>query len=169
MKERFLKTVDLLSLQAGNFGAVLTAIAIVIMIPEVTARYIFGFSFISIQDLVWFLCGAMYAIGGAYTTMKNGHVNVDVVYSQLRMRSRAILDVVSFPFVLLFLVPLLWQGSLGFWDSAKTLEQTVAPWGGPVWLFKLSLPVGTFLIILAELAKFIRSIDSMKKEGSHVR
>ncbi len=168
MKERLLKTIDLLSSQAGNFGAVLTAIAIVIMIPEVIARYIFGVSFISVQDLVWFLCGAMYAIGGAYTTMKNGHVNVDVVYSMLRPRNRAILDLVSFPIVLIFLIPLLWQGSLGFWDSAKTFEQTVAPWGGPVWLFKLTLPVGTFLLILAEFAKFIRSIDTVGKESSHV-
>lgn len=168
MKAVFLKISDSLSLLAGNVGAVLTAAAIIIMIPEVIARYVFDFSFISVQDLVWFLCGAMYAIGGSYTTYKNGHVNVDVVYAQLRPRSRAILDTISFPFVLLFLIPLLWQGSLGFWDSAKTLEQTVAPWGGPVWLFKMTLPLGTFLLILAELAKFIRNIEIMKKEKSHV-
>ena len=94
-------------------------------------------------------------------------MSVDIIYSRFAPRNRAILDVISFPFVLLFLVPLLWQGSLGFWDSAKTFEQTVAPWGGPVWLFKLTLPLGTFLIILAELAKCIRSIDRVREEKIH--
>ena len=57
MKGLFLKISDSLSLLGGNVGAVLTAIAIVIMLPEVISRYGFGYSFISVQDLVWFLCG----------------------------------------------------------------------------------------------------------------
>ena len=152
------KFIDSISNFSGKASSYLVVGTIVIIIPEVISRYAFGHSFMFVHDLVWFFCGSLYMLGGAYTLLQDGHVKVDIVYAQFKPRTRAILDVITFPFFCAFCGTLAWQGAKGFWSSFEVLETTVTPWGGPIWLFKLMIPVGASLLLLQGLAKFLRDI-----------
>jgi TRAP-type mannitol/chloroaromatic compound transport system permease small subunit len=46
------------------------------------------------------------------------------------------------------------------------MESTVTPWGGPVWLFKLMLPVGASLLLLQGIAEFIKNIMQLTTKES---
>lgn len=158
MIEKILKIIDKISMYAGIVSAILIGIAMILLVPEVISRYFFNHSFMFIHDVATWLCGAMYVLGGGYTLLKNGHVNVDVIYSKFSSRKQAFLDVIGFPVFLAFCLPLAWEGSKLFFDSFKVLEKTVTPWGGPVWLFKLMLPIGTTVLLFQGLANFIRRL-----------
>ncbi len=168
MKKPLIESIDSLSAWSGKISSYLIAATIIVIIPEVIARYAFGYSFMWIHDLVWFFCGALYMLGGAYTLLQDGHVKVDIIYAQFKPRTRAILDMITFTLFCAFCGTLLWQGVKLFWSSFQVLETTVTPWGGPVWLFKLTIPVGAFLILLQGLAKFIRDLKIVRgKEKKH--
>ncbi|MBN1225437.1 MAG: TRAP transporter small permease subunit [Deltaproteobacteria bacterium] len=158
MKKPILKSIDSLSILFGKFCKLMIVATIAAIIPEVISRYLYGRSFVPVHDLVWMFCGTMYMLGGSYTLLQDGHVKVDVIYARFQPRTRAILDIITFPLFCAFCGVLCWQGAKGFWDSFKVLETTVTPWGGPVWLFKLTIPIGAFLLLLQGLAKFIRDL-----------
>ncbi|MFZ7126455.1 MAG: TRAP transporter small permease subunit [Desulfobacterales bacterium] len=158
MQNPLLEIIDRISLFAATIGAFFIAAAIIMLIPEVISRYIFNHSFLFVHDIAIWLCGAMYLLGGAYTLQKNGHVNVDIIYSRFRPRTQALLNLIAYPLFCAFCGVLAWEGSKLFWDSFQVFEKTVTPWGGPVWLFKLTLPLGACLILLQGFAKFVRDI-----------
>jgi len=155
-------SIDALSNWSGKGASFLILATIAVIIPEVIARYAFNHSFLFAHDLVWFLCGTMYVIGGAYTLLREGHVKVDLVYSKFPPRTRAILDVITFFVFALFCGFLVWQGIRGFGTSFKTWELTVTPWGGPVWLLRLMIPVGAFLILLQGINKFVGDLKIIR-------
>jgi len=156
---KFLESINALSNWSGKVFSFLTIATIAVIIPEVIGRYAFTHSFLFVHDLVWFFCGSLYILGGAYTLLRDGHVKVDIVYVKLQPHIRAILDVVTFPIFCCFCVLLIWQGGIGFWEAFKTLEVTVTPWGGPIWLLRLTIPIGASLLLLQGLGKFIRDFN----------
>lgn len=155
---KILTMIDSLSFFAARVGTFFIAATIILLIPEVISRYVFNYSFLFIHDLATWLCGSMYLIGGAYTLYHKGHVNIDIIYSRFQPRTRIILDLITFPLFCAFCGALAWEGGKLFLDSFRVLEKSVTPWGGPVWLFKLALPIGACLILLQGFANFIRNI-----------
>lgn len=160
--EKILASIDTLSNWTGKGASFLILATIAVIIPEVIARYAFNHSFLFAHDLVWFLCGTLYMIGGAYTLLREGHVKVDIIYAKFPPRTRAILDVITFFVFALFVGFLIWQGIRGFLTSFKAWELTVTPWGGPVWFLRLMIPTGAFLILLQGLKKFVVDLKIIK-------
>ena len=134
--EKFLKLIDNLSEGSGKIFSFLTLATVAIIIPEVIARYGFHYSFLFVHEGVWFLCGALYMLGGAYCFYLKGHVNVDVLYGRFQLRKRMLLDLITFPFFLMFCGLLFWQGFLGAYKSIEAWEVTVTPWGGACLAFE---------------------------------
>ena len=157
---KHLKLIDSVSLWCGKISSFLIIATMAIVIAEVISRYGFGHSFMAVFDLVWFLCGAVYMLAAAYTLYFKGHVSVDFLYARFSPRTQAIVDAATFPFFFIFCALLLWQGIIGAADSFRVLETTEAPWGGPVYLIKLMIPLGALVILLQGLAKFIRDLNT---------
>lgn len=163
---RVVNAIDFLSVFFLRVSSILILVVIFLLIPEVISRYIFGSSFLFVHDLATFCCGAMYLLGGAYTLQVKGHVNVDIIYNKFLPRTRIILDIITFPIFFSFCAILTIEGSKLFWDSFRVMESTVTPWGGPVWLFKLMLPVGASLLLLQGIAEFIKNIMQLTTKES---
>lgn len=158
MINRLVSLIDSVSIFFLRISSILILIVILLLIPEVIFRYAFSSSMLFVHDLAAFCSGAMYLLGGAYTLQIKGHVNVDIIYTRFRSRTRAFLDLLTFPVIFAFCTILTIEGSKLFWDSFEVMESTVTPWGGPVWLFKLMLPIGAFLVLLQGIGEFIKNI-----------
>jgi TRAP-type mannitol/chloroaromatic compound transport system permease small subunit len=105
--------------------------------------------------------GALTILSGAYTLKEKAHVNMDLFHMRLSDRGKAIVDVITFPFFLLFACVLLWLG----WDfavrSVMLFEKSISNWHPPIWPVKLMIPLGALLLLLQGLAKFMTDLSTI--------
>lgn len=87
-----------------------------------------------------------------------GHVNVDLLHSQLSPRKRAFMDIFTSLIFFIFTLALLWFGIDMASESISGWETSFSAWNPPVWPVKLAIPVGTGLLVLQGLAKLLEDI-----------
>jgi len=159
--------IDNINEWTGNIVAYLLIPMTCIVSYEVVARYYFNAPTIWTMEMSEYLLVALGALGGGYTLLNRGHVNVDVVYIRMSERQRAIVDCITFCLFFAFIVAFVWQS----WEAAiKALRiRGYSPsfWGPPVYPIKALLPIGAFLLLLQGVAKFIRDLAFAIK-GEHI-
>jgi TRAP-type mannitol/chloroaromatic compound transport system permease small subunit len=112
-----------------------------------------------------FLFAGAVMLGGAYTLLHGSHVKMDVVYTRLSTRGRAILDIVTFAVFLFFMVIVIWKSGHVAWKAIEIMEKTESAWGPIIWPARAAITVGTFMLLLQGLAKFIRDILTVAGRG----
>ncbi len=120
-------------------------------------RYAFGLGSNAWLELQWYLFAAIFLLGAGYTLRHNGHVRVDVFYSQFSPRTQAWVDLLG---AALFLLPvmllILWLSWDGFMLSWQSQEWSPDEGGLIRWPVRLLLPLGAFLLILQGLSEMIK-------------
>jgi TRAP-type mannitol/chloroaromatic compound transport system permease small subunit len=130
-----------------------------VMLYDVIARYAFNAPTQFAFELTLFIWAYACLLGGGYVLLHKAHVNVDVFYSRLPLRGRAIIDICTAPILFIFVGVLLWQGWAVFWNSFSFLEHsTVSRWNPPIYPVKIALPIGAGLVLLQALVKLIKDI-----------
>ena len=162
-----LNAIDSISEWTGKVVSFMIAIAVVAMSYEVVARYVFNAPTIWSYEVTYSLCGTAAIIGGAYTLRHRAHVNVDIVYSHIPRRGKAVLDMVSSVIFFAFVGILVWKGAGFALKSLRFLEHSDSLWAPPLYPFKIALFIGASLIALQGLAKFIRDL-TMAVTGKEV-
>ena len=153
-----LNTIDSISEWSGRIIIFLLPIVVLEMTYEVVVRYGFNAPTEWSYEVTIFGCGTIIIIGGAYTLLHKGHVNVDLVYSHLSLRRKAILDLISSVLFFLYVGVLVWLGGKIGVKSVMFFEHSDSLWAPPLYFFKMALPVGASLLLLQGLAKFIRDL-----------
>lgn len=125
-----------------------------VIVLEITLRSIFGKPTIWAHETSIMLFGVYSILAGAYALRYRAHVNMDLFYSRLSPRGKAILDMATFPLFLVFCAILLWQGTAFAWRSIGLREVSVSYWGPPIWPVKCTIVIGAFLILLQGIGKF---------------
>ncbi|MGD8564298.1 MAG: TRAP transporter small permease subunit, partial [Desulfarculaceae bacterium] len=62
---------------------------------EVVLRYVFNSPTVWANELTQMLFGAYVILSGAYIMRWGGHVNVDILYSRLSDKTRAVMDIAT--------------------------------------------------------------------------
>jgi TRAP-type mannitol/chloroaromatic compound transport system permease small subunit len=156
--EYFLRYTDWVNAKFGWLVAFLICPLLFIMIWEIVMRYFFNRPSIWAYETSLFMYGGYIVLAGAYTLLAKGHVNVDIIWGRLSMRGRAIIDICTAGFALLYLGVLFWtslQVTIKAWQIKET---TMTYWAPPYYPLRTTVPVGCFLFILQALAKLIRDI-----------
>src|SRR6201994_1213498 len=116
--QRFLHAIDEISTWVGKTAAWLIIILMLVVCIEVFKRYIMNAPTSWIFDLDNMLYGSLFMLCGAYTLAQNAHVRGDFLYSSMRPRTQAALDIVLY---LVFFIPgiaaLIFAGSFYAADS----------------------------------------------------
>src|ERR1700675_1480957 len=94
--ERFLHTIDGISTWFGKAAAWLIIGLMSVVCIEVFKRYIMNMPTAWIFDLDNMLYGTAFMLCGAYTLAQNAHVRGDFLYSSMRPRMHATLDLVLY-------------------------------------------------------------------------
>jgi TRAP-type mannitol/chloroaromatic compound transport system permease small subunit len=100
--QSFLHTVDGISTWAGKAVAWLIMILMAVVCVEVFKRYIMNSPDAWIFDIDNMLYGTLFMLCGAYTLAQNAHVRGDFLYSSMRPRVQASLDIVLY---VVFFIP----------------------------------------------------------------
>jgi TRAP-type mannitol/chloroaromatic compound transport system permease small subunit len=115
---------------------------------------------------MFLMFGMQYMLAGAYAYRDETHVRVDIVYSRLSARGKAICDVITSAFFFLFTGTMLWTGWRFASDSIAVGEHSFTEWGIQYWPVKLAIPVGAALIILQGIARLARDVAILaRREG----
>ncbi len=102
--------------------------------------------------------GMQYLLAGGYTLREGSHVRVDVIYTHLSERSKAIMDLITSVFFFIFVITLLVTGWIFFHDSFAIKEVSFTEWGIQYYPVKFALPLGAALILLQGIAILLKDI-----------
>jgi TRAP-type mannitol/chloroaromatic compound transport system permease small subunit len=133
-----------------------------IIMWEIVARTFFNMPTIWAHELSGMFFGALSILSGAYTLRQKGHVNMDLIYMNRTPRTKAIMDLITFPFFLLFVITILWLGWEFAWRSFKILEVSQSDWAPPLWPIKFTIPLGAFLLLIQGIANLCNDILIIK-------
>lgn len=107
----------------------------------------------------WYLFSIIFLLGAAYTLKHNGHVRVDVFYSNFFARRKAQVNVLG---TALFLIPFCIIIILVSWpwivNSWRILEVSNDPGGLPRYPIKSMIIVGFSLLLLQGFSELIKNL-----------
>jgi TRAP-type mannitol/chloroaromatic compound transport system permease small subunit len=152
------RKMDYLSIWSGRILAGLILIMAGIILYEVVARYLFNSPTIWGLELATMIFGTYILGAGAWTWYRGAHVRMDLFYDRWSKRTKAVIDVFSFPLVLLFLGVIFWKSSVYGIEAIRLMEHSHTVWGPPVYHWKMTLPVAILLMMLQGLADFLRNV-----------
>lgn len=147
----------------GRLAAWLAVILVLVTGIVVLLRYAFQTGSIALQESLIYINALLFTLGAAYTLKHDGHVRVDIFYSRMSTRNRALVDLGGTLFLLLPVCGfILWTS----WDyvgrSWQVREGSAETSGLPfVYLLKTTiLLLAAFLAWqgLAELLKMLRQL-----------
>lgn len=142
----------------GRWIAVLIFGMSALLVFEVICRYFFDSPTIWTNELAQFLFGIYAIMAGGYVMAHHGHVNVDLLYSHLSVRVRAIVDVCTAVLFYIFMLAFLYFASSMAWESFQSWETSYSAWNPPVWPVKAFMPLAAFLVLLQGTVKLLRDI-----------
>lgn len=162
--QNVLHTIDGISTWVGKAASWLIVILMTVVCVEVFKRYLLNAPTAWIFDLDNMLYGSLFMLCGAYTLAQNAHVRGDFLYSSMRPRTQATLDLVLY---VVFFIPgiaaLIFAGYFYAADSWRIAEHsTVTANGPPVYHFKSIIPIAGAFVMLQGVAEIIRAVVCLK-------
>src|SRR6187402_1236988 len=162
--QRLLHTIDGISTWFGKTAAWLIIGLMLLVCAEVFKRYILNMPTAWIFDAENMLYGSLFMLGGAYTLAQNAHVRGDFLYSSMRPRTQATLDLILY---IVFFIPgiaaLIYAGYDFALDSWRINEHSnVTADGPPVYHFKAVIPIAGALVMLQGVAEIVRCVVCLK-------
>jgi len=168
--------IDWFTTKIGQIMWWLTLFMVLIGVENVIARYaytqikaIFGdavaraLSSTTYIELQWYLYTMVFLLGAAYVFKSNSHVRVDIIYSRLKPRAQAIIDVFG---IIFLLFPFMIFGMYFSWPSVKKsweqMEMSPDPSGLPRY------PIKT-VVIIAFVMLFFQGISELIKNIAYLR
>jgi TRAP-type mannitol/chloroaromatic compound transport system permease small subunit len=158
--QKFLLTIDEISTWVGKAAAWLIILLMAVVCVEVFKRYIMNMPTAWIFDADNMLYGTTFMLCGAYTLAQNAHVRGDFLYSSMRPRMQASLDIVLY---VVFFIPgiaaLIYAGFEYASDSWRIAEHSnVTADGPPIYHFKSMIPLAGVLVMLQGVAEIVRCV-----------
>lgn len=163
---RFTDAIEAVNVKAGEYVAYWAVISVFVYYYEVVARFVFNSPTNWVHESMFLMYGMQYMISGAYAYREDQHVRVDVVYTKLSPRGKAIADIVSSVFFFIFTITMLWTGWKFAWDAVQNGEISFTEWAVQYWPVKLTIPVGAALIVLQGVSKLVKDIMLVRRTGA---
>jgi len=162
--QRFLHTIDGVSTFMGKASAWLIMGLMGLVCAEVFKRYILNMPTAWIFDASNMFYGTLFMIGGAYTLAQNAHVRGDFLYSSMKPRTQATLDIVLY---VVFFLPGIAALAYAGWDYALDSyrineHSNVTADGPPVYQFKFMIPLAGVLLLLQGAAEIVRCVVCLR-------
>lgn len=143
----------------GRAVSLLVLVIIAVMVYEMAARALFGHSARWAGDVSAWLLAAFIFLGGPWALARGNFVRVDAVFEHFSPLWRALIDtfVSTVLFALLIGVLLWFGGEFAMQSFAMGERSATGGWGGPVWVAKAMLPIGSALLVVAWILNLLRA------------
>lgn len=152
------KAIERVNRLSADILSLVLLLMIAIVMYEVIARYIFN------SPTSWSLEAATMAFGiyviggGGYSVLSRAHVSMDIFSSKWSERTRAIVEVCTFPLVAAYFSTMCWQGIKYGVESLHIQEHASSVWGPPIYPWKLTIAAALILMWLQLAGDFIKNL-----------
>jgi TRAP-type mannitol/chloroaromatic compound transport system permease small subunit len=134
-----------------------------ILLIEAISRYIFDQPTVWSVELAEFVFGTYYLIGGGYVLLSGRMVRMDALYSRWSSKRKAIVDLITFGLVAVYLVSWITGGITNVAFAINFNVHSSSLWGPPLAPMRVITLVAAALILLELVALFIRDLSIVLK------
>ncbi len=165
MMTSYIRYLESVNLVVGNLIRWCALLMVLLQFGIVVLRYVFGISYIFLNEGVLYLHGFLFMLGAGYTLLVDKHVRVDIFYASRSIRGKALTDIWGHLF---FLFPSMTVLLFYSWPSVKNsweiLEGPVSVGGIPAsFLLKSLIPAFCILLIIQCAANLSKDILLLKR------
>ena len=154
----YVKTIDFISLKTGRATIYLVFVMMFILILSFVTRIIINVPLIWIIEMAQFVMTGYYLLGGGYSMLTDDHVRMDLIYSKLKDKTKALLDSLTSVFLIFYLVVLLIGSISSLTYTLETNQRLFTAWAPYVWPIKSIMTFGILLMLLQSIAIFFKDI-----------
>lgn len=139
---------------------IMLPLLIAVSVYDIVGRQFYNTGSTRLQELEWHLFFGLVMASIGYAYLRDAHVRIDVLRDRCSDRTKAMIEAVGYlvalvPFCLVVIV----YGSHLAWLAYASGERSRAALGLPMrWIIKSTLPLGTFLLLLAGTSVFARNV-----------
>lgn len=162
--ERLADSLDRINRVVGMAVRWLALAMVLVQFGIVVLRYVYGVSWISLNESVLYMHATLFMLGAGYTLLIDGHVRVDIFQSKAGDRGKAWIDLAGHCVLLLpsMLALIYWS-----WPSVRNawaiLEGPISVGGIPaVFLLKSLIPAFCVLLVIQSLACMMRNLVKLR-------
>ena len=91
---QFVDILDTIGKYTGLIARWACVAIVLVLVYEVTARYVFNAPTIWVLDTAMMIGSAIAIMGWVYTHSYHGHIRIDILYMRWSTRKRAVIDVI---------------------------------------------------------------------------
>ena len=154
----YVKTIDFISLKTGRATMYLVFVMMFILILSFVTRNIINIPLIWIIEMAQFVMTGYYLLGGGYSMLTDDHVRMDLIYSKLKDKTKALLDSLTSVFLVFYLVVLLIGSISSLNYTIETNQRLFTAWAPYVWPIKSIMTFGILLMLLQSIAIFFKDV-----------
>lgn len=153
--QKFSEFISDLSDSLGRAVSWLTLAMVVLVFVIIVLRKVFGLGWIWMQESVTWMHAVIFMLAAAYTLKADEHVRVDIFYSRLSSRGKALVNLGGSLFLLLPLcVFITWSSWDYVAESWRVKESSWQSGGLPtLYLLKSIIPITAILLALQGITK----------------
>jgi len=158
------RLIDLVSYRVGRAVSWLTLTMVLLQFLVVVLRYVFGTGEIWLQEAIIYQHAFVFMLGASFTLLKDGHVRVDILYSNGSPRAKATVNLLGALFLLFPMMALiLWASYPYVARSWAVFEGSRETSGIPaVFLLKTVILAFALMMFLQGLSTVIRSVAFLR-------
>ena len=154
----YVNIIDYISLKTGRATMYLVFVMMFILILSFITRNIINIPLIWIIEMAQFVMTGYYLLGGGYSMLTDDHVRMDLIYSKLKDKTKALLDSLTSVFLIFYLVVLLIGSISSLTYTLETNQRLFTAWAPYVWPIKSIMTFGILLMLLQSIAIFFKDI-----------
>ena len=145
----------------GYFTAFISAMLVLVIVYDATARYLFSSGSVALQELERYLFDIVILFGIAYALRENVHVRVDIFYASFSKKKAAFIDMISMIFFVLPLSFLIIYIGVEFVYASFIQNEASSNPGGFTHLFLLKalMPLSFIFLLLQALREALISYN----------
>ncbi len=154
----YVRWVDRINRFIGRFAMYFVLIMMIGFLYAAVVRVGFNIYTNWMMESAQFLLSAYYLLGGAYSMQLDAHVRMDLFYSNMKPKTRAIVDSFTILFVVFYLAVLFWGGVSSTNYSIVYSQKNYTAWAPVLWPVKVAMTIGIFLMLLQTIAQFFKDV-----------
>ncbi len=160
-----LKFIDSLSEAAGSVGKWFALVLVFAGTYETISRHFFGAPTIWAYDTLSMAGGIIYLLGASFDYKRSAHTRVDLIYTLLPARIKALIDVLMSLLLFFPLVTVLLWYSFTWTVKAWKIHEVMFTsfWYPPAGPYRTIFTIGLLLLLLQGLAQFVRDIHVLAR------
>ena len=154
----YINLIDYISLKTGRATMYLVFVMMFILILSFVTRNIINIPLIWIIEMAQFVMTGYYLLGGGYSMLTDDHVRMDLIYSKLKDKTKALLDSLTSVFLVFYLIVLFYGSISSLTYTIETNQRLFTAWAPYVWPIKSIMTFGILLMLLQSIAIFFKDL-----------